>query len=277
MLINTPTSQAFESAFDDQVTPVAADALDMIFDGDGADGAIPTEDAGAILSHELDAEGLAAIETSPSTEQQPTEENLADRLWWDKCEILEKISRCSEIIENTESEINGYKNRIKSASEILKGEQAQLAMYSSQLREILAGRPLPKNPNAAATAEDDKESDDELDEPGQPLNWRDTATRDLLDGIKGMGPKKLDAICAIAQTVGQLEDLRGQASREFKAFKDVLPKGCGEELCSAIEEKLLDYLAKITTDDDADGEPASDPDAELRDDVAEALLPITRQ
>lgn len=266
MLINTPASQAFETAFDDQSPPVAAEALDKIFDGDGADGEAVAEGEPASESQTPVGESqtdLSIVDDSQidlSAEQPAAEETLADRLWWDKCEVLESISRCSEIIETVSGRIDGYKSRIKSDSEILKGEQAQLAMYSSQLRDILAGRPLPKNPNADATGATGKESDKQ---PSDSSNWRDASTRELIKDIKGMGPQKLDRICSLAPTVGQLEDLRGQASVECEPFKSVLPKGCGEELASAIEEKLLDYVARIPVDDyeDAsaeDAEPASD-------------------
>lgn len=271
MLVDTPESKAFEQSFDGQADQVSPSAIDDMFGDRSASG----QTTGA-------SSQSPELTNTPTAPVAPSEEDLAERLWWDKCGVLGKIKDCARLIQETEGEIDGYQDQIKEAKEVLKGQQALLARYSSQLADILDGHPLPKNPNAAADGADTgaaagsaAATDKSKVEPG--TNWRATATCDLLYGIKGMGPKKLDGICSLAPTVGHLEDLRGQASIECKPFKDVLPKGCGEELCSAIEERLLDHMAKMPGDDEATGDEATgdDPDGELRDELAEALLPMT--
>jgi hypothetical protein len=157
------------------------------------------------------------------------------------------------MIQDVESEVEGYQDAIKESKEVLKGQQALLARYSSQLADILDGKPLPKNPNDPAdTAGASEKEPGWTAEAPATADWRSVATRDLLEGLKGCGPKKVDAICEIAPTVGALEDLRAQASSAFEPFKSMLPKGCGEELAQAIEDKMLALMQKMPVDDGAD-------------------------
>ena len=183
----------------------------------------------------------------PPATVELTADDEAERLWWDKVEVLGKIKDCARLIQETEGEIDGYQDQIKEAKEVLKGQQALLARYSTQLADILDGHPLPRNPAAPAGQED-------ADDPASGGSWRDTPTAKLLEGIKGMGAKKLEAICEIAPTAGKLESLRGEASMEHKAFKEVLPKGCGEALADEIENRLVDHVAKFLGTDGGDDE-----------------------
>ena len=189
----------------------------------------------------------------PPAKVELTEEDKSERLFWDKCETLGKIKDCSRLIQETESEIAGYMGHIKEAKELLKGQQALLARYSTQLADILDGHPLPKNPNAPGATEEGPGATDGT--PGASGgSWRDTPTAKLLEGLKGLGAKKLEAIIEVAPTAGKLESLRGEASMEHKAFKDVLPKGCGETLADEIENRLVDHVAKFLGTDGGDDE-----------------------
>jgi hypothetical protein len=248
MMLTTPQSEAFAAAFDE------AEAGNSDTDAMFAEGE----------TVEVDVVATGVDSQPPELTGQPpelTEDDLEDRLYWDRCKVIGQIADCSRIIEEVEDEIEGYQIAIKEAKEILKGQQAQLARYSSQLRQIVDGHPLPKNPNAPADAPgaSDKAPGATAESPAT-ADWRSVATRDLLEGLKGCGPKKVDAICEIAPTVGALEDLRGQASSAFEPFKSMLPKGCGEELAQAIEDKMLALMQKMPVDDgaDSDDEPASD-------------------
>lgn len=180
-----------------------------------------------------------------------TAEDEAERLWWDKVDTLGKIKDCSRLIQETESEIDGYQDQIKEAKEVLKGQQALLARYASQLADILDGRPLPRNPAAPAEPVASEEA-------ASGGSWRDTPTAKLLEGLKGLGAKKLEAIVEVAPTAGALEALRGEASMDCKPFKDVLPKGCGETLADEIENRLVDHVARFLGTDGYDDDEADD-------------------
>jgi hypothetical protein len=196
------------------------------------------------------AEPVAA--DPPPAKVELTEEDQAERLFWDKCETLGKIKDCARMIQEVEGEIDGYQDQIKEAKEVLKGQQALLARYSTQLADILDGHPLPKNPAAPAGQAADAE------DPTSGGSWRDTPTAKLLEGLKGLGAKKLEAIIEVAPTAGKLEALRGEASMACKPFKDVLPKGCGETLADEIENRLVDHVAKFLGTDGGGDDEADD-------------------
>jgi hypothetical protein len=188
---------------------------------------------------------------SGKTEPQPlSDEDKAERLWWDKVEVLGKIKACSREIKEAEAEITDLQGQIKSAKEVQKGQQALLAKYSSQLADILDGHPLPKNPSTPDTSEEAPGASDAA--PGASGDWRDTPTEKLLAGVKGLGAKKLEAIIELAPTAGKLEALRGEASMGHRLFKDVLPKGCGETLADEIENRLLECVkfAPVTDEEE---------------------------
>lgn len=181
-----------------------------------------------------------AVETTDKeqqiTSEQPvtSEADEEERRWWAKVEVLGKIKDCARMIELVESEVDDYQESIKESKEVLKGQQALLARYSSQLADIIEGKPLPKNPN--------EPEDVSAPESTAVNDWRDYPTVSLLKGMKGLGDKKLEAIVEEAPTVGKLEELRGNASMAHKQFKDVLPKGFGEELCDRIEQRIEHYV-----------------------------------
>jgi hypothetical protein len=242
-MLTTPQSEAFAAAFDE------AEAGNSDTDAMFAEGETPE-----LTGQEPELTGQATESGKPEA-PQPTEEDLAERLWWDKCDTLAKIKACARMIEEVEAEVDEHQIAIKEAKEVLKGQQALLSRYSSQLADILDGHPLPVNPNAAegpvissgATGASDGG-------PGAAEDWRDYPTAKLLEGVKGMGPKKLEAIIEEAPTVGKLEDLRGQASMAHKSFQQVLPKGCGETMAEEIENRLESYIrdwtASQTTEDE---------------------------
>lgn len=73
-------------------------------------------------------------------------------------------------------------------------------------------------------------------------SWRSVPSEDLgLSKIKGFGKKKLSTFLEQCPTLGHIEDLRAEASKQFKPFAAMLTKGIGEGLASEIEEKLLDF------------------------------------
>ena len=77
-------------------------------------------------------------------------------------------------------------------------------------------------------------------------SWRQIPTLEVIDGIDRMGEKKRDAIIHLYPTLGKLEDIRAEASRECVHFSDKLPKGCGKSIADAIEDRILETIAKLS-------------------------------
>lgn len=78
-----------------------------------------------------------------------------------------------------------------------------------------------------------------VDDPSADTTWRLIPTSEIIMGIKGMGQKKVDAITALAPTLGDLEELRGAAGKAMKPFGSVLPRGIGGAMADEIEERIL--------------------------------------
>jgi hypothetical protein len=93
------------------------------------------------------------------------------------------------------------------------------------------------NPNAPPIAAAASQS------PNQDEEWKAVPTSRIFEGktIKGLGKKKIEAVCDVAPTLGELEELRNQASLKHLHFCKMLPKGIGEELADAIQDLMYPH------------------------------------
>lgn len=101
--------------------------------------------------------------------------------------------------------------------------------------------PQPKSKIDEAVAAAGERSAIVVDDPNEDKTWMLIETASILDGIKGMGGKKAEAIISLAPTLGDLEELRAKAGLAHKPYSSVLPKGIGENLADEIQERV--YLA----------------------------------
>lgn len=111
-----------------------------------------------------------------------------------------------------------------------------------------------------------------LDDSNADQSWRNIPIAPMLDGIKGMGEKKREAILSLTPTLGDFEDLRGKASQSHKQLYEVMPKGVGRAMADELEERALSAMRKhqlelernkpepeqSATDQPGDGEPDSE-------------------
>lgn len=204
----------------------------------------------------------------PTDEAVTTTINEDDRRFWAQCDVMAKIADCNRSIKGSEDAIEDMKASIKEEKDLLKGNQIRLQRLASELADIIEGRPLPENPHVKNEKSTDSQtsvessSDSDVDENA----WRDEPTDELLKGVKGMGEKKFDAIMQLAPTAGHLEDLRGEASKAHMSFKEKLPKGFGQSLADAIEDKLIQLVAscsKSAAEQAAEERSKFDQDADL--------------
>ena len=204
--------------------------------------AITMDEANEELT-EVANEALAEQAAGEAGPAKPEAEPISDddRRFWMEIEVLGEIAKCNRNIQEAESSIDDYKCSIKEEKELLKGEQIRLCRLASQLSDIIEGKPLPIDPNKPKDSE--KKATTESETESEDNAWRAVTTRELLAGVSGLGPKKFDSIVETAPTAGHLEDLRGEASRAHKSFKEVLPRGCGQGLADAIEDRLIKCVA----------------------------------
>lgn len=121
--------------------------------------------------------------------------------------------------------------------------------------------PQPKSKIDEAVATAGEPSAIDVDDVNADTTWRELSLAPLLDGIKGLGKKKLEALLELCPTIGDWEELRAKASVAHKPVSDVLPKGIGGSITDEIEERVYlaikkhaDGLKKVnekTVDDDS--------------------------
>ena len=128
------------------------------------------------------------------------------------------------------------------------------------------------DPIAAAVRNDKDSRPIPVDDLNADQTWRSIPTSEILDGIKGMGDKKRDAILSLIPTMGDFEDLRGQASVAHKPFRSVLPKGVGQGMADEIEERAFSRLRKHQLSLEAAKQDQSD--VEAVNQVVEDLVEI---
>jgi hypothetical protein len=101
--------------------------------------------------------------------------------------------------------------------------------------------PQPKSKIDEAVATAGEPSAIQVDDVDADTTWRELSLAPLLDGIKGLGAKKLEALLELCPTIGDWEELRAKAGVAHKPVSDVLPKGIGGSITDEIEERV--YLA----------------------------------
>lgn len=170
-----------------------------------------------------------------------------DRRFWTEIEVIGRMNECSSNIRMAEEKIDDWKKEIKEEKEFLTGEEIRLKRLAMELSDIVTGKPLPidrvkearEKQKATAAKVAIAAGGDAIDD-----DWRKVPTADLVDGVEGMGAKKLDALVTLAPTAGDLEDLRGQSSKAHQSFKEVLPDGFGQTLADRLEDRLIECVAR---------------------------------
>ena len=75
-------------------------------------------------------------------------------------------------------------------------------------------------------------------------SWREVPLSELLaEPIKGIGPKKKNALFALCPTLGAFQDLRARVGKDAASFHELLPDRMGPEAASELEERFLNWLA----------------------------------
>lgn len=210
-----------------------------------------------------------------TNEVAPKEDDSEEQMW-QRLRIIAELKEVREHIRGTEDSIENHRSIMKGLKENLTGLKSRCDSLLDKLFKLDGPEPpaiIDRN-TVDSTAKD-------VTSPGsnpQPNSdsedsWRDIKSVDILVGIKGLGAKKLDALLDMCPTLGHLEDVRGQASREFKEFRELLPKGIGTNTAAAIEEAAEEAVRNWRADMDereANVESNQDSDQESTEDDAES-------
>lgn len=176
--------------------------------------------------------------------------------WEDQCQKIRWSHRMK--LDDLKSEIVILSKKIEDLRQLTKEAKAEYKQCLSDLMDgEKKGPELPKKPECITyerfleLKEQASKSSSEggevkplaLYQPNQDEEWKAVPTSRIFEGktIKGLGKKKIEAVCDVAPTIGELEELRNRASLKHLHFCKMLPKGIGEELADAIQDLMYPH------------------------------------
>lgn len=178
--------------------------------------------------------------------------------WEDQCTKIRWSHRMK--LDDLKSEIVILSKKIEDLRQLTKEAKAEYKQCLSDLMDgEKKGPELPKKPEcityerflelkeqaekSGGTGEGGEVKPLSLYQPNQDEEWKAVPTSKIFEGktIKGLGKKKIEAVCDVAPTLGELEELRNQASLKHLHFCKMLPKGIGEELADAIQDLMYPH------------------------------------
>lgn len=227
-----------------------------------------TEPAVEPQEAEIERANEELTETANDYQEARNESVDPEETFWEELELIGELAEAERDCQQMEAELSELKEEVKDAKKAYEAAVIRVRRVASKIADLAAGKTIPK-----------KDSEPESKSVGESANdeWQDTPTDELLDGVKGLGAKKLEAIVDLAPTAGKLEELRGEASRQCKSFADVLPKGCGQSIADAIEDRLVQLVANHNTPPASEQvEPrveAESPASEADEETSEAHQP----
>lgn len=179
-------------------------------------------------------------------EDEDLEESFVAALiaWRNQC-LQRQISREAEIadLKDQQSSLVLKLSAAEAEYKAAKKEHKELLeklYFLSTMEQKLPDAPTREKFRQRLEAEERAEQQAASDE--QWTGWETEPTRPLVESIDGLGKKKVDQICELFPTLGDLQKARVEASNEWVYFKEKLPKGIGEQSADAISEKLLDFV-----------------------------------
>lgn len=244
---------------DDTPTPFDTDDAASIVNGNGCVDADASMDAAA-NSQALDA-GIADLVIDNQEEWQQAHDTsaaiaLSDLVAGDSATMDERRAAAEEmhVLEISDAKEEHFSLAVK-RSELeaaLKECKSEEKAALKNLKNLIRRGPSYPQPATAieqavagvGNGSGNGTSAIQVDDPSEDQTWRLIPTSQVIDGIKGMGAKKAEAIISLAPTLGDLEELRAQAGMAFKPLASVLPKGVGGTLADDIEERIFDAMKK---------------------------------
>lgn len=193
---------------------------------------------------------LAQVE---GDQPKPTVDPELLRKWEQDCNEATKqheitIEQTKALMVELDKQISYKTDELKSIKDEKKGAVERLIRLESKGPEF-PPKPQPKPVVATGSAGEPTVGNPttaEVKEPNTDNSWRLVPTVKILEGIERLGQKKMDSIVDTFPTLGDLEDIRGEASKEFVHFAEKLPDGIGKTIADKIEERMMDEIAKFS-------------------------------
>jgi hypothetical protein len=154
-------------------------------------------------------------------------------------EATEVYTDASIVVMEITKDLKEAKRKMKEALD----EFFHLKTSGPQLPTAIPLAGAKKSTTPKSKSSDVKPLDAELEKLVESdTTWREIPIAEVLSGVSGLGVKKYDALASEFANLGALEDARGQASREFKEFKEFLPDGIGPSLTDKLQERVGDVM-----------------------------------
>jgi hypothetical protein len=229
-------SFAFETAGPDdgdECSP-APDLMDMINGGSHTVSAVET--VPFIAAGTLPVFGEESIEevSEEDTEADSEDEEPEDQEENDDSEDTEfvrsQFTNCALMRQRIEDELKEIKQEekalLKKLQRLMNRDFDEEMKQSEKPAETTADESQPSLPfeETPAISVTDK--------------WEKISAETVLSHIPKLSAKKKEALMDVFQNLKQMEDLRGDASRQFKHFSELLPEGIGKVLADQLEEAM---------------------------------------
>ena len=208
-------------------------------------------DNGGDVCH-LEAEEFESLETASIVPLEDEEEESDDDgdgdgaiaatapTW--EAEALARIKAARERVASKEARYLRCKEDAKDAKVAWEAAVEELTECIDAATEEL---PLFDRQKAVAPATQEQPGDaDSADDAATRDRWRAIPIDEICKGIKGLGAKKLEALCDAVPTLGAFEDLRAKASVEGNPLRQYMPAGIGEAACDQLEEAALNRISR---------------------------------
>jgi len=201
--------------------------------------------------------GVVAIDSGSVTITEPVWDADAERRI-DEKKFFEQLKELSDSIEEKKLLLEEAKEEAKLCKAEFNLATARLQAFSTK-GVVYRKKPEPKKPEPVVTKPTEQPAGATTatlslggqsvtvavqptnDEPVD-LTWREIPTAKVIEGIERLGKKKAELLIETYPTLGDLEDIRGEASKQFKTFKDILPNGIGQSTADQLEERMWQVM-----------------------------------
>lgn len=172
--------------------------------------------------------------------------------WEQDCEETIKqhaisINQTKDMMIDLDKQISHAAELLKSLKDQKKGSVERLIQLETRGPEL---PPKPKPPKIAGEGREENLSSTpaSVDDSNTDQSWRLIPTDKVLEGVERLSEKKQELIIDQFPTLGDLQDARVEAAKEWLHFSKKLPKGIGETMADRIAERVLDEVGRYSPD-----------------------------
>lgn len=244
---------------DDPVDEVAvgeAEAAEAESKDEDSESYEPTGEMEVAIGEAGDSQGEGSTQLDSTSEMitQEVKEEAAianeDDAFFERLRIIAELKEAKDDLSAAQDRMANLVAERKEAKEDLQFCQERVNRLIEKLLDV-DNPPVPKidnrkpvDPDEKPLAIVEKPEPEAVETDSVDDSWRKIPTTEVLKDVKGLGKKKMEALVELYPTLGDLEDLRDQASRGFFQFNQKLPEGFGPTVADKIQEAIGDTMMR---------------------------------